>query len=180
MIYFLFAQGFEESEGIIPYDMLKRAGLEVVLASVADTLAVTGGHGLSVNCDIFASAIKKETIELLVLPGGSVGTENLDQSEVVNGLLQYAWEKNLPIAAICAAPSILGKRGFLKGKEAICYPDFFEYLEGAVISDKNVVIDGNMITAKAAGASFDFGLALVEFLADKETAEKIKASIFYQ
>ncbi len=118
-----------------------------------------------------------ERLEMIVLPGGMPGTLNLEENSAVQSVISYCAEKNIPIGAICAAPSILGKAGLLKGREAICFPGFEKYLEGAKISDSKVVTDGNITTAAGAGAAIEFGLRLVEVLCGKEKSQSLRAAI---
>lgn len=178
MIYFLLADGFEESEAVVPYDLLKRAGLDIKLVSVGTIILVNSAHNIKIECDILLKDLNYKDMEMLVLPGGGKGVENLDKLNILDEILKFAIINNLYIAAICAAPSLLGKRGLLDGKKAICYPGFEKYLQGAKIENSRVVCDGKIITAIGAGASFEFGLKLVSILKDNETAEKIKKSIY--
>ena len=117
---------------------------------------------------------------MLVLPGGGKGVENLDAFEGLDGLLECFFGENKYVAAICAAPSLLGKRGWLKGKKAVCYPGFEKYLTGAEYIDLPVVEDENVITSKAAGTAVEFGLALSRILTDAETSENVRKAIFYE
>ena len=179
MVYVLLANGFEEIEALAPVDILRRAGLTVSAVSCNDDNVVCGAHGITILAD---GNIKEITdckdAELLVLPGGMPGTLNLDSCEGVHRLIDSALAENKRIAAICAAPMILGKREILKGKNAVCYPGFEEYLLGASVSDKRVVTDGLITTSKGAGAAVDFALELVTLLCGKNTAENIRNGIF--
>lgn len=179
MIYVLLAEGFEETEAIVPIDMLKRAGLDVVTVSITEEKTVVGSHGLSFGCDITEKEIKLEEMEMLILPGGRVGVENLDEFERIDDLLGYAVNKNRYLAAICAAPSVLGKRSILEKKKATCYPGFEKYLLGAKLSSKKAVVDGKIITASGAGGTFDFAFAIIAELCGKETVKKVKDEIGY-
>ena len=177
MIYMFFAEGFEETEALAPLDLLRRAALNVTTVGVGSK-AVTGSHGITVITDITDSELELSSdLEAVILPGGMPGTLNLDACPAVHFALDTANAKGAIIAAICAAPMVLGKKGLLKGKEAICYPGFEEHLTGAVISDKKVVRDGKTITAKGMGVAVEFGLELVKALKDAETAQKIKTAI---
>lgn len=179
MVYVFLADGFEEIEAIAPIDLLRRAGAEVITVSITDTALVRGAHGISVHADTVIKEITDlEGAELLMLPGGMPGTANLDASSDVRLLIKKAVEKEIRLAAICAAPSVLGKMGLLSGKEAVCYPGFEEYLSGAVIRDKKTVTDGLITTAKGAGAAVEFGLELVSLLYGKQRSENIKNGIF--
>ena len=115
---------------------------------------------------------------MIILPGGMPGSENLDNSRVVDAALRAAARNGAYLCAICAAPMVLGKRGYLQGKRAVCYPGFEQYLEGATVTDACVERDGKVITSKGMGAALEFGLALVEELCGKEKADAIAASIF--
>ncbi len=176
MIYMFLANGFEEIEALCPLDLLRRAGAEVITVGIGgDT--VTGAHGITVKADVKDENVAFGEIEMVILPGGMPGTKNLDTSAVVHKALDKAREQNATLAAICAAPMILGKRADLEGKEAVCYPGFEEYLKGAKIPDKRVVVDGNTITAKGMGVALEFGLALVERLYGTDKAKALKSAV---
>ena len=179
MVYFFLADGFEEIEALCPIDLCRRAGIEVKTVSITENKTVTGSHGISVVCDL-NSDITLSDFDMMVLPGGMPGSTNLDSSKLVEGCINYALKNDKYIAAICAAPMILGKRGILKGKEAICYPGFEKYLDGAKISDKKVVLDGKILTGAGMGASFDFGLKMVEIFCGKETADSLCSAVLYK
>lgn len=172
-VYILLADGFEEAEAVTPWDILKRAGAKVTLVSVSGNKTVTGSHGLEAVADIPLSCATTG-FDMVVLPGGKGGTENLLESEGVKNLLIHAFNGGKYIAAICAAPSVLGKYGLLKGRKATCFPGWEDMLEGAVLTEDKVIKDGNIITAKGMGVAFEFGIALAEVLAGRETAENIK------
>lgn len=176
MVDIFLAEGFEEIEALTPVDLLRRAGVTVRTVGVGGKV-ITGSHGISVTADITGDKWTSEETEMVVLPGGMPGTKNLDASPVVDKALSEAVEKNIPIAAICAAPSILGKRGLLAGRKAICFPGFEEALTGAKIARKKVVRDGQFITAAGMGVATQFGLALVEALCGKEKAAGLQKSI---
>ncbi len=177
MIYVFLAEGFEETEAITPIDMLRRAKQNVATVGVTGKV-VTGSHGVPVNADITAEELKiGGDMEMIVLPGGMPGTLNEEASDIVQAAIDYCVENDRWIGAICAAPSILGHRGILRGKTAVCYPGFEEALEGAEIGTKSVVQDGRIITARGAGVAVDFGLALVGVLCGTQTQAQIRASI---
>lgn len=177
MVYVMLADGFEEIEAIEPIDILRRGGVEVKTVGVQDR-TVVGAHGFVVTADIDFKKVKPEDMELLMLPGGT-GHEILDASNEVHWLINYAVANNLYISAICAAPSILGKKTLLEGKKATCFPGFEKYLYGAEVLPDKVVTDGKIITAKGAGAAGEFGFKMLEVLKDKETADKIKEIMQY-
>ncbi|MGN0679779.1 MAG: DJ-1 family glyoxalase III [Oscillospiraceae bacterium] len=177
MIYVFMADGFEETEAIAPIDMLRRAGCDVVTVGIKND-GVRSSHGVPVLCDITDMQVElDERLEMIVLPGGMPGTLNIEANPVVQSAIDYCVSKNIPIGAICAAPSILGKKGLLDGKEAICFPGFEKYLVGAKLSDKKVVTDGIFTTAAGAGVAVQFGLELVRVLKGKEESDAIKAAI---
>ena len=179
MIYMFLADGFEEVEALCPLDILRRAGLEVTTVGVGGKDMIHGAHGIVVQADIPDVMYRDSSPDMIILPGGMPGSTNLDESKTVDAALRVAAKKGAFLAAICAAPLVLGKRGYLNGKNAVCYPGFEEYLKGATVSEsKTVVRDGNVITAKGMGVAFEFGLELVRALKDDETAEKIKGSVF--
>lgn len=176
MFYILLADGFEEVEAIATIDMLKRGGVEITMAGL-EKLTVTGSHGIGVLCDCLVGDISFDSVEGVILPGGLPGTTNLDNSPAVHKLLSYAFDNDKYICAICAAPSVLGQMGILKGKKAVCYPGYENELTGAILSDESVVRDGKVITAKGAGVTIDFGLEIVAALKGTDAAEKIRKGI---
>ena len=175
MIYILLADGFEEMEALVPCDILRRADLDVLLVSIGSRKEVTGAHNIKVLADILISDANFEGMEMIILPGGARGTENLQNSRDVQRLIDFCVLSDTYIAAICAAPSILGRRGLLNGKKAVCFPDFQGELTGAALSDKNVCIDGKIVTAKSAGFSDEFAFAIVRLIAGDEAEKKIRA-----
>lgn len=179
MVYVFLAEGFEEIEALTPVDILRRGGIEVKTVGVGSK-TIVGAHGISVVCDLCdTEALQNENLEGIVLPGGMPGTINLEKSSIVNDFIDYANKNNLLVSAICAAPSILGHKGILKGKKATCYPSFEKDLIGADFLAEPVVCDGNIITARAAGVACDFAFSLLEYFAGKDKAESQKASILW-
>ena len=178
MIYMFLADGFEEVEALCPLDILRRAGLDVTTVGIGkDT--IIGAHGITVQADIPDVMYRDSSPDMIILPGGMPGSTNLDESKTVDAALRAASRKGAYLCAICAAPMVLGKRGYLNGKNAVCYPGFEEYLEGAAVSTTETVVrDGNIITAKGMGVALEFGLELVRALKDNETAEQIRRSVF--
>ena len=176
-VFIFLADGFEEMEAIAPIDILRRAGIDVVTVSISENNVVTGAHGIKVEADQLFIETDFSSNDMLVLPGGGVGTENLTAHTRMNELLENQNNSGKQIAAICAAPSVLGKLGILAGKEAICYPGFEEKLTGAVISKNTVVKDGNIITGKGPGVAIPFALKIVETLKGKETASQVADSL---
>ncbi len=176
-VYLFLADGFEEIEAIAPIDILRRANINIQTVSISGTKEVTGTHGIIIQADLLFTEVDFSLSDMLILPGGMPGTKNLDAHQALKAILTAQYEKRGKIAAICAAPSILGKMGFLNGKEAICYPGFEEALSGAVISKSLVVKSDNIITAKGAGVAVEFALKIVEELKGKSASEKIASAI---
>ncbi|MDO5123650.1 MAG: DJ-1/PfpI family protein [Eubacteriales bacterium] len=179
MFYCLLAPGFEEIEAIATVDMLRRGGVEVQTVGIGCgcTPKIEGGHNITVTADIKESGIVTDGLEGIILPGGMPGTLNLEKSKTVKKLIDYCVFNNLYICAICAAPQILGHMGLLSGKRATCYPGFEDELIGAQIVNAPAVVDGKIITGKGPGCTVEFASAIIEAVADKETAQKIKDSM---
>lgn len=181
MVYIFLAPGFEEAEALVPADLLRRAGVETALVGVSEG-PVPGGHGITVLPDMPLSAVTLDNAEILVLPGGGVGVQNLGESPTVRSLFVQADERGIPIAAICAAPSLLGRWNLLHGRNAVCYPDQrweCHMSDGQLHPDCGTVTDGTLTTGRAAGSAFAFGLRLVARLKGEETADRIAAGIHY-
>ena len=176
MIVTLLANGFEEVEALTPIDILRRAGFEVYSVGISGK-TVVGSHNIEVIADHTPATLPDKKIELLFLPGGMPGAKNLDESEVVDTLIKKTENEGGRLAAICAAPFILGKRGLLENKRACCYPGFENYLSGATVVTDGVVTDGNITTARGAGVALDFALELLCLLKDEEIANKMAATI---
>ncbi|HJV76827.1 MAG TPA: DJ-1 family glyoxalase III [Paludibacter sp.] len=175
--FIFLADGFEEIEAIAPIDIFRRAEFEVTTISISNSKTVKGAHGISVVADSLFSEADFTDNDILYLPGGMPGTKNLDAHEGLKNLIRKQVLEDRHIAAICAAPSILGKMGLLKGKEAICYPGYEDQLQGAILSDNKTVKSGSIHTAKGAGVAVQFALKLVEELKGKKKAEQITNSI---
>lgn len=179
MVVILLGSGFEESEAIIPADLLRRAGVEVVLASLEGT-EVTSSHGVTVKADATLEALDADQIGLLFLPGGLGGVEAIQSCPAALELIQAVYGKGKYLSAICAAPTILGAMGVLEGRRAVCYPGMEEGLIGADVQKGcGVVVDGSLITGEAAGSAFDFGLKLVELLKGPAAAQQVKNAVHY-
>ena len=177
MVYVFLANGFEEIEALAPTDILRRAKLEVKTVGV-NAEKIISSHGVTVTPDITCDQISlDDDLDMVVLPGGMPGTLNLEANEQVQKAVDFCAENDRFIAAICAAPSILGHKGLLKGKKAVCFPGFEKDLEGAQIVDKLAVVDGKIITAKGAGACIEFGLTLAKLLSGDEVSQSIRAGM---
>jgi 4-methyl-5(b-hydroxyethyl)-thiazole monophosphate biosynthesis len=177
MVYVLLADGFEEIEALAPVDILRRSGIEVQTVGVSGR-SVCGAHQIPVTADITMDEIEMENLEALILPGGP-GHEVLDRSNAVHGLINYTVVNALPLAAICAAPSILGKKHLLAGKRATCFPGYEATLYGSQVVQDSVVVDGNVITARGAGAASEFAFQIVTMLKGEQTANQVKAAMQY-
>jgi len=158
------ANGFEEIEAIGTVDILRRAQIDVVTVSITENNAVTGAHNIPVTADKIFKDTDFTNFDMLILPGGMPGAKNLNEHEDLKNLISSFNTKGKLIAAICAAPMILGGLGILDGKRATCYPGFEPELIGAKTTGESVVVDENIITGKGPGLVFDFGLRLVEQL----------------
>ncbi len=174
MIYLFLADGFEEMEALAPVDILRRAGLEVKTVGVTGK-TLTGSHKISVTADIIADSVRYDDMDMVILPGGLPGTNHLEDSELVKRAVTYCYNNDKYIAAICAAPRILGHMGVLDGKNATCYPGNEDALTkgGANFTGESVVVDGKVITGKGAGVAVKFALKIVEVLSSKETSDKL-------
>ncbi len=180
-VYVFLADGFEEIEALAPVDLLRRAGVEVVTVSIMNREGVAGSHGIVTGADKVLD--KKDRAEdymdadLLILPGGKAGTDNLAACSKLAEIIKKAEAEGKLLAAICAAPSVYGRMGLLKGKKATCYPGFEGLLEGAEYTAAAVEEDGCFITARGMGVSLQFGLKLIERLISVGKAKEIAAQI---
>jgi 4-methyl-5(b-hydroxyethyl)-thiazole monophosphate biosynthesis len=177
----ILAEGFEEVEAVTPIDMLRRAGIEVVAAGLSG-IDIAGSHGITVLADCEFGEVAGENFDAVVLPGGKGGAENLAANKEVIDYINDMFTKGGLVAAICASPGVvLSKTKTLSGKKVTCFPGFEKYLpKDAKLTDARVVIDGNLITGKAAGAASEFASAIITYLLDKENADKVSESMFYK
>ena len=174
MVYVFLADDFEESEALTTVDVLRRANQTVKMVSITGDLVVRGAHHISVLADKLFEDCKFENVKALVLPGGMPGAETLGKHKGLLDLLAKHQDSETVIAAICAAPMVLGEAGLLKGKKAVAYPGFESYLKGASVQNSAVVVDGRMLTGKGPAAALPFALALAELLAGKAVADGVK------
>lgn len=179
MVYIFLADGFEEIEAIVPRDILKRGGVEVLTVGVTGDL-VTSAYGLKIKTDVTIESVDIDDIEGIVLPGGMPGTLNLKNNQKLLEIVKYSFEKRLLIGAICAAPSILGNMNILKNKSACCYPGFEKELIGANILNESVTIDQNIITSRGPGTAIHFGFALLSYLKGEDTLKNVKNEMIYK
>ena len=178
-VYIFFADGLEEIEGLTVVDMLRRAGIDISIVSISDTLSVTGSHKIRIEADMLLSDVSEDDGCMFILPGGLPGTTHLGNNEQLCRMLQDAAAKGKYVAAICAAPSVLGKLGLLSGKKATSYPGFEAQLTGADCRTDRVVVDGNVITSRGMGTAIDFAAELVALLKGRKAADDLKESIMY-
>jgi len=179
MIYLFLADGFEEVEAITPLDLLRRAGKNVQTVGVTGKI-VNGSHGIPVTADCTADEIVlDDSLEMVILPGGMPGTLRLNDSEAVRRAVRYMNEKKRPIAAICAAPTVLGGMGLLEGRTVTCYPGMEDGLHCAKASAEPVCVDGHFITSRGVGTAIPFALALIDALCPAGTSKKIAESVVY-
>lgn len=179
VIVFL-ADGFEEIEGLTVVDLLRRAGVEVTTVSITGAYTIHGAHKIDVQADKLFEEMSYEEQDMAVLPGGMPGTLNLGAHEGLKAVLETFYQAEKYMAAICAAPSVFGQYGFLKGRKATSYPGFEEKLEGAVYVEDAVAVSDFVITSRGLGTAIDFSLALIEKLVGAEKAEEISKAIIYR
>jgi len=177
-VYAYLADGLEEVECLAVVDVLRRGGVACETVAIAKNPLVTGAHGIMIAADRIAGEVPEDAT-MLFLPGGMPGTNNLYADKEFCGRLKDAAKRGVKIAAICAAPMIPGQLGLLNKKKATCYPGFEDKLVGAIVTDEDVVADGNVITARGMGVAVDMGLKMLEVLTDAENARKIKNSIMH-
>ena len=178
MVYILLGEGFEEAEAILPADLLRRAGVEVSLVGLEGPV-VTGSHGIAVTADVTLEQVDAEAMEMLVLPGGLGGVASIQMDLFATALIQKASDRGCWLGAIC--PSILAHMGILDRRKATCHPCVLDEMGSAAVRrDEQVVVDGRIVTAQAAGAAFPFGLKLVEVLRGREAAEQVRDAVLYR
>ena len=173
------ADGCEEIEGLTVVDILRRAGIEIHMVSIKDNKEITGSHNIVFMADRTFKDMDSD-YDAYICPGGKKGTENLLKCDDVKQKLIKGCSGGKLIAAVCAAPTVLGNAGILKDKKATCYPGFEEKLYCKEFSEDRVVKDGNVITSRGMGTSIEFALAIIEYLLDKEAAEAISHGIIFK
>lgn len=174
------ADGCEEIEGLAVVDLVRRTKeIEITTISITDTKQIVGAHKITFMTDVVLAEVNFDDLDGVILPGGMPGTTNLGANETVTAVIKEFAAEGKMVAAICAAPSVLGAVGILEGRHATCYPGFEDKLAGAVVLEDAVVIDGHIITSRGMGTAIDFGLAIIWYLLGDETAENVKNSIMY-
>ncbi|MBQ8320851.1 MAG: DJ-1/PfpI family protein [Clostridia bacterium] len=179
MVIVLLADGFEEIEALTPVDMLRRAGLDVKTVGMNGKI-VCGSHRIPVICDLLPEEVELSAVSLAIFPGGMPGAENLNSHPFTDKVIDAVTKNGGRLAAICAAPLILGRRGLLSGKCATCYPGFEGELTGAVISDESVVTDGNITTAKGMGVSLKFAEELIMLTLGEDKARELSVAVMQE
>ncbi len=174
------AEGFEEIEAVTIIDVLRRAGLEVVIVSVTGSLIVKGSHNIELKADFLFEKVDYTKGQMIILPGGMPGTKNLNEHDGLKIQILKYHENNKYLAAICAAPIVFGNLGILKGKRAVCYPGFEEHLRGAEVSNNQCMIDNKIITARGVGAALNFSLELVRILVGEERAINLRKAMLIE
>lgn len=174
------ADGCEEIEGLTVVDMVRRAKFEIIMISITGKKEITGSHGIVFQADALKEDVDYAQLDGLVLPGGMPGTLNLGADGLVNEKIkEFAAEGKL-VAAICAAPSVLGAAGILQGKKATCHPGFEDKLTGAEYHADSVVTDGNVITSRGMGTAIEFALEIVRYFVGAEVAEHVREGLVYR
>lgn len=173
------AEGFEEVEALTVVDLARRAGIEVTMVSITGKKEVEGARKIRVLADALYEEADLDAADMLVLPGGMPGYKNLEAFQPLMERAEKAVEQGIYVAAVCGAPTTLGKRGFYQGKKACCYPGMEGELTGAVVSYDKVCVDGKRITSRGAGTTMDFALTIIGELTSRENAEKIAQSVVY-
>ncbi|MBE6984784.1 MAG: DJ-1/PfpI family protein [Ruminococcaceae bacterium] len=176
MVYIILGKGFEEAEAVIPCDLLRRAGVDVRFVGIG-TKTVVGGHSIAIEADCLAEQADLTQADMIVLPGGLGGVESILACQKVLDAVVSLNEQGNFVAAICAAPTIFAKLGIVSGKKATCYPGMENEMADAIMCDCDAVRDGNMITGRAAGTAFAFGLELVRALCSNEIADRIATGV---
>ena len=175
-----FAEGYEEIEALTVVDVCRRCGIEIDMVSITEEKQVRGAHGIFVEMDRTYAQADFEQYDMLVLPGGGDGTKNLEACGPLMEQVDAFGAAGKYVAAICAAPSILGHRGILKGKRACCYPGFESHLTGAQIVKEPAAVDGNVITSRGMGTAIDFALEIAAAFCGREKAEELAQAIVYR
>lgn len=174
------ADGFEEIEGLTVVDLLRRADIRIDMVSIGTTKKIVGSHNICIEADFLFEDYSFEEVDMIVLPGGMPGTKHLLEHNRLQEIITEFYKNGKALAAICAAPSVLGQAGILHEKQAVCYPGFEEELVGAKLIYEEVVVDKTIITSRGLGTAIPFSLEIITYLSGKELSEKIKTGILYQ
>ena len=172
----ILADGFEEVEAMAIVDVLRRADIETVVAGLHGG-QITGARKVKVVPDTIIDTVKADDFDMIVLPGGQPGADNLNADMRVRELIKICSQKGKLVGAICAAPIVLAGAGVLNGKHITSYPTYRDRFSDVVYEEKTIVEDGNVLTSRGPGTALNFGLAIVERLAGKEKARQIKEAM---
>ncbi len=176
-----FADGMEEVEALTVVDLLRRADVDVTTVSIHERTEIVSAHGIRIHSDItFQEVADFQKFDMIFLPGGGKGTDNLEADERVKKVIRSFFDGEKKIAAICAAPRILGGMGLLKDRRATSYPTVMDLLRGAVVTENPVETDGNITTSRGVGTAVDMGLELIRILCGLDKAEEVRESIVYR
>ncbi|MCR5177996.1 MAG: DJ-1/PfpI family protein [Lachnospiraceae bacterium] len=173
------AEGFEEIEALTVVDLLRRARIGCGTVSVGPDRMVTGSHKITVTADLLFDQVDFDALDMIILPGGAPGTENLRNFKPLTDRVTEFDAAGRYISAICAAPTIFGQLGLLKGKKACCYPGLEDKLEGADVSMDSVCVDGHITTSRGMGTAIDFALAIIERFQGTQAAEDMALRVVY-
>ena len=179
-IAIFFAKGYEEIEALAVVDICRRCGLTIDMVSVTEEMQVEGAHGIVVAMDKTFSQVDFDKYDMIVLPGGGEGTRNLEAHQELMAQVDAFYKAGKYVGAICAAPSIFGHRGILKGRKACCYPSFESHLEGAEVTAGPVEVSDNVITSRGMGTAIPFGLAIAALFCGEDKAEEMAKTIIYK
>lgn len=184
MVYILLGTGFEEMEALVTADVLRRGNVPVSLAGIGG-MNIAGGHGITAVCDTAAEAVSLSAGDVIVLPGGMGGVTSIEHSEAAMKLVrEAAGRDDLYLAAICAAPTLLARKGIIgKGQRAVCYPGMEDLLTDAGVEapmEESAVVCGRLITSQAPGTAYDFALTLLAVLTDEANADSVRADLHYR
>lgn len=175
-----FGEGFEEIEALTVVDICRRAGIEVHMVSITGREVVTGAHKIPIGMDMQFDDVDFTALDMIVLPGGMPGTRNLEAHAGLMEQVDAFYNAGKLIGAICAAPSIFGHRGMLKGRKACCFPGFEKDLERAEVTMDKVTVDGHVVTSRGMGTAMDFGLKITALLCDEETSKDLAKKIIFE
>lgn len=175
--YIFLANGYEEVEALTTVDVLRRGNFEVVMVSMQEDADTVGSHGIRVIADAVFDSCDFRDADAIILPGGMPGTKKLDEDERVRRVVKSQYDAGRLVAAICAAPSVLGHLGILKGKNAVCFPGFEKELTGATVVEGLACGDCNVVTGKSMGGAMDFALTIYEKLCGRESRKKLERSL---
>lgn len=178
-VYEFLSNGTEEVEALIPVDVLRRAGVDLVLVSATGEKTITSAHGVRIEADALIEDVDTSDADLLMIPGGLPGAENLCNHPLVREAIKRQYDSGRLVSAICAGPMIFGSLGIADGKRCTCYPGFEGHLPGATYTAELVTVDGNMVTGEGPAATFPYAYTLCEMLCGKATTDAIREGMMF-